>query len=414
MLKLFGFRPRGQAKTPKPTTYNERKTSLGKLRKLRHPNTTVDIADRSTSIKGEGKVVPEGEDSREYDQTQPAEIVLPNSQETEGPPNINHADTAHTFLPHTRAYDTNHPSSSISEDSSRHFSEGSEKPKVQTPASVAPTKLWSSIPSARRDSWGGGAGNSPHEWVDDRGAVQYWAGGLNRGPHDIPKRYGRRFITANPHQQDAQEHHDAENEKKASQQPNNYQPIISQANPREENENSARRANVSKQDHRGTSKAAVLGHTDRVEDSFEPEIYYYIVPAGLDIIFQDENGTEITRVGRTIKGTQDHSSQVHSKLKNIPIVVQDVLGNELFQSGKFVAVDHPSLLPQRVINRGQGFLHDPNIGMMDAMAGDDFVGRFPSRTSWKVILVDEKGNQIPLKYPERDTDTLLFNCMVEA
>ena len=37
------------------------------------------------------------------------------------------------------------------------------------------------------------------------------------------------------------------------------------------------------------------GHGDRVKDIFEPELYYYIVPAGLDIIFQDEDGTEITR-----------------------------------------------------------------------------------------------------------------------
>lgn len=36
-------------------------------------------------------------------------------------------------------------------------------------------------------------------------------------------------------------------------------------------------------------------HGERVKDSFEPEIYYYIVPTGLDIIFQDEDGTEITR-----------------------------------------------------------------------------------------------------------------------
>ena len=42
-------------------------------------------------------------------------------------------------------------------------------------------------------------------------------------------------------------------------------------------------------------KAAQAGHGDRVKDSSEPEIYYYIVPAGLDIIFQDEDGTEITR-----------------------------------------------------------------------------------------------------------------------
>ena len=40
-----------------------------------------------------------------------------------------------------------------------------------------------------------------------------------------------------------------------------------------------------------------IAHGDREKDnsSFEPEIYYYMVPAGLDIIFQDEDGTEITR-----------------------------------------------------------------------------------------------------------------------
>lgn len=37
-----------------------------------------------------------------------------------------------------------------------------------------------------------------------------------------------------------------------------------------------------------------------VTDGFEPDIYYYMVPADLDIIFQDEDGTEITRwvIGR--------------------------------------------------------------------------------------------------------------------
>ena len=36
-------------------------------------------------------------------------------------------------------------------------------------------------------------------------------------------------------------------------------------------------------------------HEDRVKGNFKPEIYYYMVPEGLDIIFQDEDGTEITR-----------------------------------------------------------------------------------------------------------------------
>jgi hypothetical protein len=84
-----------------------------------------------------------------------------------------------------------------------------------------------------------------------------------------------------------------------------------------------------------------------VKYGFEPEVYYYIVPTGLDIIFQDEDGTEITRwvilnfegklrcakcpcrVGKTMKGTKDHSS--HIQTKNVPIVVQDIFGNEFFR-----------------------------------------------------------------------------------
>jgi len=168
--------------------------------------------------------------------------------------------------------------------------------------------------------------------------------------------------------------------KKASQRQNIDSPNVTRADPLEEDENRARRKNVSQRD-----QGKVYG--DRVKDSFEPEIYYYIVPPDLDIIFQDENGTEITRVGKTIKGTQDRSSDTHTK--NIPFVVQDVVGNELFRS-----------------NRHQGSLHDPNLGMVDSMAGDNdnFVKqlRSPNHTAWKTIIVDEKGNQIPLKYAERN------------
>ena len=54
------------------------------------------------------------------------------------------------------------------------------------------------------------------------------------------------------HQHEAQEHHDEnDNLKKASRQQNSetYNPIVSQANPFEEDENRARRENVSKHDH---------------------------------------------------------------------------------------------------------------------------------------------------------------------
>lgn len=54
------------------------------------------------------------------------------------------------------------------------------------------------------------------------------------------------------HQHEAQEHHDEnDNLKKASKQQNSetYSPIVSQANPFEEDENRARRENVRKHDH---------------------------------------------------------------------------------------------------------------------------------------------------------------------
>jgi len=179
-------------------------------------------------------------------------------------------------------------------------------------------------------------------------------------------------FNVNPHQHEAQEHHDEnDNLKKTSQQQNSetYSPIVSQANPLEEDENRAKRENVSKLDRPEKRKAIAHGDREKDNSSFEPEIYYYMVPAGLDIIFQDEDGTEITRVGKNVKGTQDHAFHAHTK--NIPIVVQDIFGNELFRS-----------------NLDEG---DPSLGIPS-----------PNDTQWKTVIVDEKGKQIPLKYAERN------------
>lgn len=60
-------------------------------------------------------------------------------------------------------------------------------------------------------------------------------------------------FNVDPYQHEAQEHHDEnENLKKTSQQQNSetYTPIVSQVNPLEEDENRARRENVSEHDHR--------------------------------------------------------------------------------------------------------------------------------------------------------------------
>ncbi|KAF9469119.1 hypothetical protein BDZ94DRAFT_1245404, partial [Collybia nuda] len=54
----------------------------------------------------------------------------------------------------------------------------------------------------------------------------------------------------------------------------------------------------------------------------EPELYYYIVPGGLNVIFKDETGNEVSRVGRfgkSVKGPRRVS----------PTIVQDEYGNEL-------------------------------------------------------------------------------------
>ena len=65
-------------------------------------------------------------------------------------------------------------------------------------------------------------------------------------------------LNVDQHQHEAQEHHDENDnlQKKASQQQNSerYSPIVSQANPLEEDENRATTENVSKHDHPERSK----------------------------------------------------------------------------------------------------------------------------------------------------------------
>ena len=127
------------------------------------------------------------------------------------------------------------------------------------PISGDPNRLWTSTPSVRRDSLGGGNSFQTHEWDGDHGGVQNW---INNGPDYIPKRIMAPEMSTpfnvDPHDQhEAQEHHDEnDNLKKQSQQQNSETstPIVSQANPFEEDENPARKKNVSKHDHRERGK----------------------------------------------------------------------------------------------------------------------------------------------------------------
>lgn len=142
----------------------------------------------------------------------------------------------HAFPPHTQAGET-------IQDPSQNFPEGGEKGD--------PNRSRSSTLSVRKDSFGGGGGNSlTHDWDDNPRGVQDW---VDSGAPYIPKhQVAPEFPSSNvgPHRRDVQEHHDAEN-KKESQQRNNglHQPIEPQASPLIEGENRAGREGVSKHNH---------------------------------------------------------------------------------------------------------------------------------------------------------------------
>ena len=182
-----------------------------------------------------------------------------------GPLDIHNTDAIHPISPHTQAYENNDLSSSIIVDpTGSQNSSGGKKPRAQASISGDPNRL---SPSVRRDSLGGGSSSQTHEWDGDHGlgGVQDW---INSGPDYIPKRTMAIMapelerstpINVDPHQHEAQEHHDEnDNMEKASQQRNSetsYNPIVSQANPLPvEDENRAGRENVSKHDHRESRK----------------------------------------------------------------------------------------------------------------------------------------------------------------
>ena len=170
--------------------------------------------------------------------------MLVGQETAGGPPDI---DATHTVSP--QAHETSHLSL-IFEDQSRGFSEDGKKSRVPRPISGDPNPLWTSIPSVHRGSFGGDS-LTDHGGMQDR---------VSSGPDYIPKRImaPERFTrNVDPHQHDdAQEQHEAENDnlKKASQQQNIDSPNVTRANPLEEDENRARRKNVSQRDHRETGK----------------------------------------------------------------------------------------------------------------------------------------------------------------
>ncbi|KAF5387888.1 hypothetical protein D9615_000339 [Tricholomella constricta] len=63
-------------------------------------------------------------------------------------------------------------------------------------------------------------------------------------------------------------------------------------------------------------------------DRGAPEVYHYIVPGGLNVIFRDEYGNESMRVG-------EFGDSIHKPRRVFPTIIQDELGNELYRTGDF-------------------------------------------------------------------------------
>ncbi|KAH9482919.1 hypothetical protein JR316_0005019 [Psilocybe cubensis] len=103
------------------------------------------------------------------------------------------------------------------------------------------------------------------------------------------------------------------------------------------------------------------------ESEYEPEIYNYIVPAGLNVVFQDEDGNVITRVGR--KGIPYEANR---PVRSAPIIVHDEFGRELYRTKNLSSPPkvRPDLFNSHVKNRpaweGYSFGSGGRIGTHDS------------------------------------------------
>jgi len=135
-----------------------------------------------------------------------------------------------------------------------------------------------------------------------------------------------------------------------------------------------------------------------------PKIWHYIVPGGLDVIFKDEDGNEITR----IRNVGDKS-----KPRITPMVIEDELGNVIYRTGDLDSSSNTSGSdlggPQKKHPYESRYQKQPGILESEPVIRRPVWIRrrsgSPTRhvyTSYlspeaeKVILIDERGRQIPI------------------
>ncbi|KAF9569023.1 hypothetical protein CPC08DRAFT_702145 [Agrocybe pediades] len=125
-------------------------------------------------------------------------------------------------------------------------------------------------------------------------------------------------------------------------------------------------------------------------------MYHYIVPAGAKVVFQDVFGNVITRLGP--KSSRKHEMNPH--VRSVPIIVHDEYGNELYKSQQNppTSAFYPYSAPQSSFPGygGRATSYDSR-GYHRPPWLSDSSGSLSSSSSTRTIIVDERGNQFPLR-----------------
>ncbi|KAM6495959.1 hypothetical protein JOM56_008665 [Amanita muscaria] len=154
----------------------------------------------------------------------------------------------------------------------------------------------------------------------------------------------------------------------------------------------------------GVSMPVVFEHEVLREDGDpNPKIWHYIVPGGLDVIFKDEDGNELTRV----KNTGGRSS----KRRITPMIIEDEDGNVIHRMGDFDSEADDSQTRSDTDHRRREYPYESRYQKSgkrkfgtscksarirsDSPTGHVYTS-YLSPEADKVFLIDEHGRQIPI------------------
>ncbi|KAF8627176.1 hypothetical protein AX15_004494 [Amanita polypyramis BW_CC] len=147
----------------------------------------------------------------------------------------------------------------------------------------------------------------------------------------------------------------------------------------------------------------------RNDGSSKPMIWHYIVPGGLDVVFQDEDGNELTRV----RNIGDNST----RRRVTPMVIEDEFGNVVYRTGDFDSLSGSSHTkseserPQREYPYESRYQKTMERGKLDSepivrapvwlrqrsgSPNRHVYTSYLSPEAEKVILIDKHGRQIPI------------------